>query len=746
MAKKFFSIPALAFLLLLLVVEANAQVRITGTVTGNDRQPVPFASIRITGAGSGAITDSGGRFSFITAAKGRQALAVTSIGFAGYSQVITIGNKNMQLHILLQKENQQLQGIVINAGDFEASDKATGASLTPMDVFTVAGNNADLAMGLRSLPGAQQVGEQAGLFVRGGTGEETKQFIDGMLMPYPNYNNVPGVLQPARINPILFKGILFSAGGYSALYGEAMSSALILNSIDFPRESSFYFNIFPPHTGTGFQTIATNKKSSYGLNLNYSNQAFLYNNIVPQKPGYTHGPEYLEGDANFRKQIGATGMLKFYANWSTSDVGMRNPDIDSILLSDAFRLKSRNLYANITYRQYLNDSWTISGGLAYDYNTADTRMQLLDQDNNVAGIPYKPYEYKNDRENTRSDFAQGRVVLTRSFSRGQSLNIGAEQFYTMDRFARHDSVTVLNDRLSAVFAEGEIRLSDHIAARIGGRFEYSSLLMEANLAPRIGLAYQFGKETQLDFAYGIFYQQPEKSWLYYDPHLRFTQAAHYILSFTHKADNRFFRAAAYYKKYDDLVKTEPALNNNGKGYAKGIELFWRDKKSFKNLEYWVSYTYLDTRRDYLDFPYALRPAFSSPHTATLAVKESIPAIGTYINISYAFAAGRPYYNIVDGSPGTSPAIADQGDTRCYSVANLQVAYMLHLFKSRKKPTYSGISAGVNNLFGTRQIFGYNYSYDGANKVPVTLPAPRYYYLGFWLSLDVDQTENILNNM
>jgi hypothetical protein len=34
---------------------------------------------------------------------------------------------------------------------------------------------------------------------------------------------------------MLFKGTVFSTGGYSALYGQALSSALILESIDLPE-------------------------------------------------------------------------------------------------------------------------------------------------------------------------------------------------------------------------------------------------------------------------------------------------------------------------------------------------------------------------------------------------------------------------------------------------------------------------------------------------------------------------------
>jgi hypothetical protein len=64
-------------------------------------------------------------------------------------------------------------------------------------------------------------------------------------------------------------------------------------------------------------------------------------------------------------------------------------------------------------------------------------------------------------------------------------------------------------------------------------------------------------------------------------------------------------------KQDFLSGRDMAINNNGFGDAKGFELFWRDKKTIKNVDYWISYSYLDTKRDFLNFPYATTPNFAA---------------------------------------------------------------------------------------------------------------------------------------
>ena len=73
-------------------------------------------------------------------------------------------------------------------------------------------------------------------FVRGGDAGETQIFIDGIRVftPYsPTTNNSP---TRGRYSPFLFDGITFSTGGYSAEYGQALSSVLLLSTIDEPDQ------------------------------------------------------------------------------------------------------------------------------------------------------------------------------------------------------------------------------------------------------------------------------------------------------------------------------------------------------------------------------------------------------------------------------------------------------------------------------------------------------------------------------
>ncbi|MEI2421899.1 TonB-dependent receptor plug domain-containing protein, partial [Arthrospira platensis SPKY2] len=101
------------------------------------------------------------------------------------------------------------------------------------------------------MPGAQIVGNDGRLFVRGGEANETQTFVDGLRVAQafnPTANNIP---TRSRFSPFLFNGISFSTGGYSAEYGEALSSVLTLNTIDEPTQNQTDISFMTVGLGVG---------------------------------------------------------------------------------------------------------------------------------------------------------------------------------------------------------------------------------------------------------------------------------------------------------------------------------------------------------------------------------------------------------------------------------------------------------------------------------------------------------------
>jgi len=129
---------------LLCIQHTFSQAIVEGTVLNNKREPMNAATILIKPDSIGTNADSAGHFSFRSIAKGRKTLQVSSVGYVTREIEINTSDSLIHLAIILKDESKTLGEVVVSAGSFEASDKAKGASLTPIDAVTVAGNGGDI--------------------------------------------------------------------------------------------------------------------------------------------------------------------------------------------------------------------------------------------------------------------------------------------------------------------------------------------------------------------------------------------------------------------------------------------------------------------------------------------------------------------------------------------------------------------------------------------------------------------------
>ena len=739
-------------LLIILSVYASAQVTISGKVT-DKKKPLAGASITLKDTYDGATTDSTGAFSFKTSEKGEHVLVVTAIGYKPFEQPVKLqSNAISGLDIILKEEITELQAVVISAGTFEASDRKRAAVvLDPIDIVTTASANADVTQALKTLPGAQQVGESEGLFVRGGTAAETKIFIDGTLVNKFFYSSSPNVAGYGRFNPFIFKGTVFSTGGYSALYGQALSSAVILESIDLPERSSGNVGISVLSANGGYQHLNKSKTASWGIDYNFTHLglAFL---LLKQEQNYFTSPAYHDINANFRIKTSKTGMVKYYANFSSGKFGFDVPSLDTPGNYDLFKLKNTYLYQNLSWKEQIGRKWRFHGGVSYTINRDNIQTQLLNGEK--IAVLYPGFEFKHFRIKPRGNYFNAKAIFERRLRGLSAVRFGTEYNNSDDEadFTDHQSTTYENnvkEHINSLFAEADIYITNALAAKGGMRLEHSSSLEKYNIAPRLSLAYKTGKSAQASFAYGIFYQNPETRYLPTTSKLDYSKATHYIAQYLVTGNQQIFRTEVFYKKYDKLVKTGfnngrdgVALNNNGFGDAKGFELFWRDKKTIKDFDYWISYSFLDTKRDYINFPFAVTPNFAAKHTASLIMKKFVLPWKTGFNFAYNYSSSRPYYNI--RFDNGEYKFTDRGLIPHYHNLSFSLNYIPSIGKTESKG-FTVFVLSVNNILNLKQTYGYQYSYNGVRKQEIVPPSRMFVFFGCFISFGIDRTEEAINN-
>jgi hypothetical protein len=732
-------------ILLVLACQSWGQVRISGRVVNKKKKPVIGASVSIKDSYDGATSDSSGHFAFTTTEKGRVLLDITAVGYKDYDVYVTLSQPSIQQDVVLTDNVSELGAVVITAGSFAAGDKQRGTVLSSLDIYTTAGAGADITSAIKTLPGAQQVGNQTGLFVRGGTAEETKVFIDGSLVNNYFYTGTQDIASRGRFSPSLFQGTVFSSGGYSALYGQALSSALILESTDLPDKSQGSLGVSTVGLNAGYDQLSKDKRSSFGIDYSYVNLWPSFQ-IVKQTPDYFQVPIVQTVEGNFRVKTGKEGLLKFYAYYSGNKFGLRRPDIDSAALKNAFSLQNADFFGNLSWKQKFG-KWRLTLTGSYSNNLDKVQNVLEDATNTPVRIPVYPFDDKDLWAHNLAELGQGKVLLEYKLHGLSAIRVGGEYQYGYYQSQFYNDTiphvtTGWTDSYTAGFAETDIYITPLLALKLGGRAEYSSLLAKTDVAPRLSAAYKIGP-GQVSLAYGVFYQKPDNNFLLFGQDKDYQKATHYIANYQIMNLDHTFRLEGFYKKYNNLTKTFPDTAGTGYGYAKGVEVFWRDKKSFKGIDYWVSYSYLDTKRDYLNFPYEMEPNFAAKHTASLVLKKFVQKWKTGFNASYSFATGRPYYNISNyGKPGYY--VADQGRTIPYNNLSLSLNYIPTLSKPNSRH-FTVWVLSLNNVFNIKEVDGYNYSYNNQIKQVIEPPAGRFVFVGCFISFGVDRTQDAINN-
>lgn len=712
------------FLCILIQFQSNAQTTISGTVTDSKNQPIFGANVYLDGTYDGGSTNEQGEFSFKTLEQGTQTLVISFVSFETYirtAEVLSLKN----LQIKLRDDVNSLDAVVINAGMFEAGEKGKVTVLKPLDIVTTASAMGDFLGALQTLPGTSTVDEDGRLFVRGGEAEETQIFIDGIRVftPYtPSANNLP---VRGRYSPFLFSGISFSTGGYSAEYGQALSSVLLLNTIDKPDQEKTDLSFMTVGLGLGNTQIWG--ENSLSVNASYTNLA-PYQFALPDRNKWIKPVEAISGETVYRHSFKDDSMLKIYGAFSATNFDLIQEDIN-FDEGVRFGLKNSNLYINTSYKNKFGNNWRFETG--FSFTNDHSEIKVID-----------------DKINNHENSAHFKLKLKKNFSNRFKISLGSEYFMTHLKEDYHPLLENsfhygFQNNLFASFVETDIFFSKYLAAKIGARAENSELLNEFTLSPRASIAYKLGEKSQFSLAYGQFYQNPKNDYLKFSEDFKAENTSHVIANFQIAKQDQIFRLEAYYKDYKNLVKfdTEMAnfdsnFTNNGTGFAKGIDLFWRQNGKIKNTDYWVSYSFLDTERDYRNYPVAARPNFASQHNLSIVAKHWIEDLKSQVGFSYNFASGRTFTN--PNEPGFL-----NNQTKNFNSLSLNWAYLI----DQQKILYLSAS----NVLGTQNVFGYNYkntqnSIGNFDRQAILPNVNSFFFIGFFWTISDDNKSNQLDNL
>ncbi|MHA7130608.1 TonB-dependent receptor [Algoriphagus namhaensis] len=714
----------LFFYLMMIQLSAFGQsTEVSGQVKDQKGQALPGANVMIKGSYDGVSSGEDGSFQFQTSKQGYQILVIQMMGFKKIEMTIACEGEPILLEpITLKEEISELSAVTISAGALEASDENKAVILRPLDIVTTPSAMGDITGALQTLPGTSTVGNDGRLFVRGGDASEVGIYIDGLFVGNAYGSTAGNVPTRTRFNPNLFKGTFFSTGGYSAEFGQALSSTLALNTKDLSLRNQGDLSIMS--IGGGYSHTLATEKESMTASANYFDlgpyQNLINQNFDFERPAYGWDVEFAG-----QKKLKKGGLLKALVRKEAGglELWQPQPGIEGRGINVA--LKNDYTYVQSNWRNTLDKGWSLFAGAAYSRNVDNLGFDTLNTENTTSTLHAKSYAVKD-------------------FSDRIAMKIGVEYFHQhyTERLKRLGWSRNFTDRRVFAFTEWDWYLSSKLVFRTGLRAGHSSLASETLADPRFSFAFQISEASKVSLAAGSFHQMPVDNFRVINTNLKNSEAAHLIANYFYQQDGITFRAEGFYKSYQNLVTFEgetfdpQSLQNEGQGFARGVDIFFRDQKTFKNTDYWVTYSFVDSERKFDQFETRVQPAFSPRHNFSLVVKRFITPLKSQLGFSLSANDGYTYTD--PNQPGEMNA-----KTKSFQDLSLSWSYL-------PKPNLI-IHFACTNVLGRENVFGYNYSSTPNEEgIYTSLPsgqvAPRFLFLGVFLTLSKDKTANQLNNL
>ncbi|MFQ3578864.1 MAG: TonB-dependent receptor [Bacteroidales bacterium] len=694
----------------------NAQTIIYGTVKDVNGIPLVGANIYIKGTIDGATSNTEGIFLFDTDATGSRLLEASFVGYETFIQPINIAGDSICINIQLNELSDYIESVTVTAGRFEASDSKKSILLKPIDIVTVAGSVGDVTGALSTLPGAQRSANDGFLIVRGGDAGETKTFIDGASVEKPYTSHMPDIPARSRFSPMLFKGTMFSTGGFSAQYGQALSSVIQLETADMPEKNQITLSLMSVGIGASLGYKTSNV--SVASEGTYANMMPYYS-LTGSNVKWTNNPYFLSNVTNVRVKTGKYGMFKSMIQVSKTKNGMLYNNINSDD-TDTVTITSCNIYINNSYKTTISKNviTLVHSGIMTD--TENLGIGQIDLQTKVRtwslGTQFKYITSTNS-------VLVGAEIVSKSYNQNISL-----PSYNGD-IQIHFTQPILSG-----YIEYEKTYFKTFIIKHGYRYEYSAQNQEGTFSPRITCAYKINSVSQVSLAVGEYRQLQNDDYVKFNKELRSAKAIHYIANYQIKKNDRMIRLEVYHKYYSQLIRYESlnnanpkSYNTNGYGMANGIDLFFRDTKTIRNGDFWVSYSLISTKRYYKDYQKLTQPDYVYPHWASVVYKQFIPKLNTQFGATYTFSTGKRYNNPNEQTFMTSklPSSNDVCLSFSYLTRILKLPVIIH--------------GSVSNLLGIEQVYGYRFSSkpnnDGRfNSQPLLPVAKRMYFLGIFLSI------------
>lgn len=558
----------------------------------------------------------------------------------------------------------------------------------------------DLLSGLVNTPGVQTNADDGRLMIQGGGPDESVYYIDGLILFNPYVESI-NVGNRFKFGKQLFEGTIMQSGGWSASYGNALSGIVQLNTASNDRVKALTAYLSQSNVGIEGQmstgnTVLTGELSYYNMRPYYD--------MIHSNAHWQRDYQEMTSDLSVMNRIGHKGQIKTILHYHHTTGEFTVPYIGYQWHYDK---TEDDCLANLAIDLDIADDWNLYAGANIAYLSQNSISRFANGDS-------------SHLSKTNSHI---KAELTRH---GTSVNhrLGVENVISIMNehyFLNGDTTCQYRNNLLSAYYEASLDCVKNLDVNLGVRYEYSTLLNQSNLAPRLNICYHMGALGSLSLSSGLYNMMPQEDLLRIDRNLKFRQSINNTLTYQYRNNDFMIQAEGYYKKYHRLETYNLSgrwlfndIDNRGDGDVKGVNVFLQGT-AFQMLQYRVNYSYTDANLQMGSMNKASMPQYLSKNRLTLSANTYVPWIKSFVAASWFIDDGSTFYRY------------SNVDDSHHSPCRHQLDLGLYIMPYKDFQVYFS----CQNVYGRKNVYGYRYSVSNPElREPIYTLDPRIYWVEF----------------
>lgn len=597
------------------------QFEITGTVlNAASGEPLPFATIILKGRQVGVTSDANGSYK-LNLNSGNHELLVSYIGFKTETIHVNVDTSNLLINIRLTSTDVILQEISVYASDNLENHTVSSISLQSKEMKKITSIFPDVFRSIQSLPGIAANNEFSAKYnVHGGNYDENLVLVNGTQVYEPFHLKEVENASIGIFNIDMMKKVSLITGGFSAQYGDRLSSVLNIEYREGNRDrltgnaalsvTDLNATIEGPLLSRGSFILGFRKSYvKYILKLiNYKEyvdpdfydvQGVLTYNLSDKDKlqiMFIHAGD----DFKLGPKVSSSGPIP------GTYVNSKGRRFDSTINLNTLEENKANYFSNLFDLQnklFISNNVLLNTSLSY-YGQIDREdfyyTDIYRENLTVSSSQSLPLFYSSDYEtiyknNLKIKTLEGKISLDAKPNPFYSIKTGASCIYInykqdmIDKAVNNvkhnyntypDTLSIIYDENLNTFPqnisvnsfkvagyfENVLQLSNNLILNAGGRVDYFNFNRDINFSPRLNISYIVSEGLNLRGAWGYYYQSPIYRQLAYwyeaGSNTQSQKSEQYVFSieknilFNSKGSSSTVKLEGYYKKYSDLISSE----------------------------------------------------------------------------------------------------------------------------------------------------------------------------------------------